>query len=207
MTEPSNDWFRDYRPQTCLLTAEDYDNLDEEVCRRIEVIDGFIISCEAPSRDHQRAVRRLADLVEKHARAAMAHGHPCLEVDFDVDLRLRDVPLFNLRPDVVLYRCLDRGRNERLKAEHALLVIEVVSPSSETRDTTDKVGEYAKAGIPNYWIVWLDTTGISTIERYRLERVSRTYKHIGTFMKDEAGEPPLITNPIPITIDWDQLEF
>jgi len=26
-------------------------------------------------------------------------------------------------------------------------------------------------------------------------------------MKDEAGGPPKITNPIPITISWDDLTF
>ncbi|WP_432924982.1 hypothetical protein ACQPZZ_31250 [Microbispora sp. CA-135349] len=51
----------------------------------------------------------------------MSEGHGCLTVDNDVDLRLGDLPLLNRRPDVALYRCLDRERGERLRAEHALL--------------------------------------------------------------------------------------
>jgi Uma2 family endonuclease len=129
-------------------------------------------------------------------------------VNTDVDLRLRNVPLLNRRPDVVLYRCLDRTRGERLRAEHALLVVEIVSPGSETQDTTDKLGEYAKAGIPHYWIIRLDRTGVSIIERYRLDTATMLYKHTGTFMKDDAfGETPLVSNPVPIVIDWSQLEF
>jgi Uma2 family endonuclease len=123
------------------------------------------------------------------------------------DLRLRDVPLLNRRPDVVLYRCLDRERGERLRAEHALLVIEIVSLGSETQDTTDKPAEYAKAGIPHYWVVRLDSTGVSTIERYQLDRAAMLYKHVGTFMKDEAGDAPTVSNPITITIDWAELQF
>ncbi|TQL99903.1 hypothetical protein FB559_5604 [Actinoallomurus bryophytorum] len=33
------------------------------------------------------------------------------------------------------------------------------------------------------------------------------YKHVGTFMKDEGGDPPSVSNPIPMTIDWSALEF
>lgn len=103
--------------------------------------------------------------------------------------------------------CTDRERGERLRAEHALLVVEIVSPGSETQDTTDKTGEYAKAGIPHYWIVRLDGTGVSVIERYRLDRATMLYKHVGTFMRDEPGDPPSVDNPIPITIDWSTLTF
>ncbi|WP_372974669.1 hypothetical protein [Microbispora sp. GKU 823] len=71
----------------------------------------------------------------------MSKGHECLTVNNDVDLRLRDLPLLNRSPDVALCRCLDRERGERLRAEHALLVVEIVSPGSETQDTTDKLGE------------------------------------------------------------------
>ena len=33
------------------------------------------------------------------------------------------------------------------------------------------------------------------------------YKHVGTFMKDEGGDPPSVNNPIPMTIDWSALGF
>jgi Uma2 family endonuclease len=135
----------------------------------------------------------------------MKRGGGCLTVNTDVDLRLRDIPLLNRRPDVVLYRCLDEG--ERLRAEQAQLVIEIVSPGPQTTDEVDKPGEYAKAGIPHYWIIRLDATGVSAIERYKLDHATRLYKHVGTFMKDEPGGPPELANPIPITLDWQQLEY
>jgi Uma2 family endonuclease len=85
--------------------------------------------------------------------------------------------------------------------------VEIVSPGSETQDTTDKLGEYAKAGIPHYWIVRLDSTGVSAIERYRLDHAGMLYKHTGTYMKDEPGDPPQVSQPIPVTIDWNDLQF
>jgi Uma2 family endonuclease len=204
---PDDSWLRGIRPQPARVTVEDYEALPEEIAGAIEIVDGYIVYSEAPTPDHQTASRRLANMLEAHARSAMGRGHPCVTVNNDVDLRLHDVPLLNRRPDVVLYRCLDRDRGERLRAEHVLLVIEIVSPGSQTQDTTDKPAEYAKAGIPHYWIVRLDNTGVSTVERYRLDRATMLYKHVGTFMKEEGGDPPSVANPIPIAIDWAALEF
>jgi Uma2 family endonuclease len=204
---PQENWLLGIRPQPRRVTAEEYEVLPEEVSRAIEIVDGYVVFCEAPAPDHQTACRRIANLLERHARAAMRRGRGCLTVNSDVDIRLCDVPLLNRRPDVVLYRCLDRDRSERLRPEHVLLVVEIVSPGSETQDTVDKLGEYARAGIGVYWVVRLDATGVSTVERYQLDRATRLYKHIGTFMKEEAGDAPTVANPIPVTLDWSDLEF
>ncbi|MER6946967.1 hypothetical protein ABT294_23315 [Nonomuraea sp. NPDC000554] len=48
---------------------------------------------------------------------------------------------------------------------------------------------------------------MSIVERYRLDRASMLYKHTGTFMKDESGDAPNVANPIPIVIDWSELQF
>jgi Uma2 family endonuclease len=202
---PGDDWLYTIKPQPELVTAEMYQRLPEEISRAIEIVDGYIVYCEALSPQHQIAARRLANLIENAARTATRRAGECLTVNTDVDLRLRDIPLLNRRPDVVLYRCLDDG--ERLRADHARLVVEIVSPTSETTDEVDKLGEYARAGIPHYWIVRLDATGVSIIERYRLDRATSQYKHVGTHMKDEAVSPPALTNPIPLTIDWTELEY
>ncbi|MEV6152586.1 Uma2 family endonuclease [Nonomuraea sp. NPDC052129] len=200
-------WLLNISPQPTPVTAEEYDALPEEIANTIEIVDGYVAHRATPTPDHQTAGRRLANMLERHAREAMSKGHECVTVNTSVDLRLVDRPLLNRRPDVALYRCLDRERGERLRAEHALLVVEIVSPGSETQDTTDKLGEYAKAGIPHYWIVWLDRSGVSIIERYRLDRAAMLYKHIGTFMKDESGGAPSVSNPIPMVIDWSELQF
>lgn len=204
---PEDSWLLSLRPQLARVTAAEYEALPEEIARAIEIVDGYIAFCEAPTPDHQSAGRRLANLLERYARRAVARGHECLTVNSDVDLRLQDVPLLNRRPDVILYRCLDRELGERLRAEHALLVIEIVSPGSETADTTDKLGEYARAGIAHYWIARLDSEGVTSIERYGLDPATSLYKHLGTFMKDETGSVPEVRNPVPIVIDWDELRF
>lgn len=202
---PDDSWLLSIRPQLARMTAEDYRALPQEICRAIEVVDGYVAYSEAPSPAHQTAARRLANLMEGFARAAMSSGHECLTVNTDVDLRLRDLPLLNRRPDLALYRCLADG--EQLRAQHALLVAEIVSPGSETTDTVDKFGEYAKAGIGHYWLIRLDRTGVSAIERYQLDRATDSYRHVGTLMKEEPGDPPALASPIPMTVDWRALAY
>lgn len=202
---PDGSWLSALRPQPARVTAEEYEVLAEDICRAIEIVDGYVVYSEAPAPEHQTAGRRLANLIERDARTAMARGHGCATVNTDVDLRLQDVPLLNRRPDVVLYRCLEP--RERLRAEHVLLVIEIVSPWSETTGAVDKLGEYARAGISHYWIARLDDSGVSVIERYQLDRATSQYKHLGTLMKDEPGDPPTVSNPLPVTLDWGELEL
>src|ERR1700760_1653271 len=78
------------------MSVADYAALPEEICRRIEIVDGAIVVNAAPRRLHQDVCRRLANALE----AACAPG---LTVTTDVDLRLRDSPLLNRRADVVVY--------------------------------------------------------------------------------------------------------
>jgi len=47
------------------------------------------------------------------------------------------------------------------------LVIEIISPDSQSRDRREKFGEYEKAGVREYWII--DPLS-QTVEVYRLER-------------------------------------
>ena len=119
---PDDYWLLSIRHQPEQMTAEEYEALPEDISKMIEIVDGNVVFCESPTRDHQRAGRRLANLIEQHARSAMSRGYECLEVNIGVDLRLRDIPLCNRRPDVIVYKCLDRENKERLRAGHALAI-------------------------------------------------------------------------------------
>ena len=56
-------------------------------------------------------------------------------------------------PDVVFMKSEHASRRHSQFWEGADLVMEVVSPDDPDRDTVAKRGEYAQAGIPEYWIV------------------------------------------------------
>jgi Uma2 family endonuclease len=172
------------------LTTADYEALPDEVCRSVEIVDGAIVVNATPRRAHQRIVRRLS-----YALAA-ACG-PDVAVEFDVDLRLRDVPLLNRRPDLVVY---DASLDEDavLRPEHCVLVVEVMSPGSITADQVDKPAEYARAGIEHFWRVenLTDDPAQLSVFCYRLDPTTGSYASAGVHTTKLS-----VAEPFPVTVD------
>ena len=167
------------------LTAADYDALSEEVCRRIEVVDGGIVMTPAPRRPHQIIARRLANAIEDAAGPRWA-------VATDVDLRLRDVPLLNRRPDIAVHdAALDD--DEVLRPEHTVLVVEVMSPGSITTGQTDKPAEYARAGIEHFWRLENPTDDAADLAlfRYRLDSATGIYTLLEVHKDEVAVRVPM----------------
>jgi len=175
------------------MSAEDYDALPEEICRRIEIVDGAIIVNASSRRLHQNISRRLANALE-------AACSPSLMVSIDVDLRLRDVPLLNRRPDAVLY---DASLPDEavLRPQHCTLVVEVMSPGSVTTDQTDKPAEYAAARIPHYWRVeHHPAENALSVFCYRFDPTTGSYASAGVHMGKMT-----VTDPITLTLDLTSL--
>jgi Uma2 family endonuclease len=148
------------------------DDLPEDICRQIEVVDGAVVVSPSPRRPHQRVVRKLANVLE-------AACPPHLAVDIDVDLRLRDVPLLNRRPGIVVYDS-SLPDDQVLRPAHCLLVVEVMSPGSVTTDRIDKPAEYSAVGTGHFWRVEFDDDEQKlTVFRYQLDPTTRTYSPAG----------------------------
>jgi Uma2 family endonuclease len=196
MTLPA--WTTD--PDSLNLTEEQYDGLPDQARKLIEVIDGHVIFCQSGTPEHSDVARRLANRLE-----AVKPDDPCVRVSTDIDLyfvkRKRvDGKLSFRRPDVSVYRCIERGA--KLSARDALLVVEVVSPGSGYTDTVDKLAEYAHEGIPVYVVVFLDADlYVKMIHEYRLDWASRTYRLACTHVDELALE-----NPFPATIAFRDLD-
>src|SRR5215468_9579030 len=109
-----------------LVTAEQYDSWAEEQCAGIEIVDGMVVVSPSASKRHNNIAILIA-LAFKRA------GSPQWNAGIDTDLRLSDVPLLNRRPDVFVYRASTIDVNPA-RPEHVLLVVEIVSPGSETID-------------------------------------------------------------------------
>lgn len=175
------------------LSAEDYDALPEEVCRRIEIVDGAIVVNASPRRSHQNFARRLAQVFE-HACG------PGLGVSTDVDLRLRDVPLLNRRPDIVVYQA-SLPDDVVLRSEDCVLVVEVMSPGSVTADQIDKPGEYAASGIEHFWrIENVGDPAKLKVFRYQLDPTTKTYSSAG--VHDSAFG---VTSPFAVAVNLGEL--
>lgn len=150
------------------ITAEQYESWSEEQCAGIEIVDGMVVVSPSASKRHNRLARILANALESAAG-------PDWNADTDFDVRLQDVPLTNRRPDVVVYRA-DTIDITPTRPEHVLLVVEVVSPGSETTDRIVKTDQYAKSGIAFYWRVEQAATGVPLVYTYVLDPASRAYR-------------------------------
>ncbi|WP_416211454.1 Uma2 family endonuclease [Frankia sp. Cas3] len=150
------------------ITAEQYDSWSQEQCAGIEIVDGMVVVRPSASKRHNRLARIVANALD----AAAGVGW---NADTDFDVRLQDVPLTNRRPDVVVYRA-DTIDVTPTRPEHVLLVVEIVSPGSETTDRIVKVDQYAKAGIAFYWRIEQAATGVPLVYTYVLDPARRVYR-------------------------------
>ena len=187
------------------LTVEQWEALPESICRRIEVVGGVVVFMQSPSEDHQGAALMLAAALNGRMRDHAKRHDLCLTIRQEYDLRLGDEPLHHRKPDVVVYRCIERG--ELPSAQDTLLVIEIVSPSSRVTDKIDKLAEYAEVGVPHYWIVETRNGGISSVTWYALPADDKRYEVRACWTPAETPEGIRAEEPFPVRIAWDELAF
>jgi len=140
-----------------LLTIGEYAELGETEHGYTELVEGRLLMSPSPAFRHGRAMRRLFQQLVAQSPADL---EIVLEQDIDLELVPADEPGSSRRPDLMVVR-LDVGDQltadgGMVPASEALLVVEIVSPSSWRIDHVHKRADYADAGVPNYWIVDVD---------------------------------------------------
>ncbi|WP_420711800.1 Uma2 family endonuclease [Streptomyces sp. NRRL F-5123] len=171
-----------------LVTAEQYESWSPEQCAGIEVVDGIVVVSPSVSKWHNRLARILANALD-------AAGGAEWNADTDFDVRLQDVPLINRRPDVVVYRA-DTIDVTPTRPAHVLLLVEVVSPGSETTDRVVKLQQYARAGVPFYWRIEQSAGTVPLVYTYLLDQASDTYREGEVF----TG---VVKAAVPFAVDID----
>lgn len=174
------------------VTAEQYEGWTDEQCAGIEIVDGMVVVSPSASKRHNRLARLLANALDDAAG-------PDWNADTDFDVRLHDVPLNNRRPDVTVYRA-ETIDVTPTRPEHVLLVVEVVSPGSETTDRVVKTDQYAKAGIQFYWRVEQAATGAPIVYTYLLDPAAGRYRDSDVFTGVLT-----VTVPFPVEIDLSRI--
>jgi Uma2 family endonuclease len=134
-------------------TETDYLTLDAG--RLMEFDHGCVEVLEMPTKEHQRTVQAIYRLLFAHVQST-AVGEIFVA---PLPVRLWDQKF--REPDVV-FVAAQRGEYEGYP-DGADLVMEVLSDdaTSRRRDTIVKVEDYAKAGIPEYWMIDLAERQIS----------------------------------------------
>lgn len=115
---------------------------------RYEVIDGVLYMTTAPSFFHQWITSRIVRVLQ----AQLEDAQVGLVAFAPIGLLMPGCD--PVQPDVVVVRNADRGMiyDRRINGVPALIV-EVLSPGNAEKDTVIKRAAYARAGLPEYWIV------------------------------------------------------
>ena len=128
-------------------TIEDYYQLPDD--QRVELIDGVFYDMGAPAVIHQMILLQLHLLFEECIRQ---HGGRCEVFISPCDVHLDKDNYTMLQPDLfVLCREFDI---HAIRIEGAPdLALEILSPSTRSRDMILKLYKYQRAGVREYWIV------------------------------------------------------
>ena len=178
---------------TIKMQAEQYLRLgDDPPGVRLELVDGEIAVSPSPVPSHSNVILQLGRILLDHVDA-----NDLGEVYADVDTILDE---YNVRRPDLLFFTKERRDLVGAKAMEGPpdLTVEVISPSSVIIDRDDKFGEYARAGVPHYWII---DPAEQTFEGYSLigSRYIATGKARGA---DSVSLPPFPSLVIPLAKLW-----
>jgi len=158
--------------------------------KRYEVIDGALFVTPAPGWGHQYGLGKLYLHIAGHV---YSHGLGAV-VQAPVGVVLDDEN--GVQPDLV-YISRERSHiiSERGVEGAPDLIVEVLSPSTESRDKGIKMRRYAAAGVPHYWM--LDYRR-HFLEAYRLGE--QGYELVGRYGPGDRFRPEIFPG-LEIAID------
>ena len=128
-------------------TEDAYLTLSEISPYQIELASGRLSFLEMPSVLHRKIVLNIATAMQTWARENDAG------TVLTAPLPVRLWPEKFREPDVLFIRKANEDRIGEQYVSGPDLVVEVLSPRTASDDLGAKKDEYAKAGIPEYWIV------------------------------------------------------
>jgi Uma2 family endonuclease len=168
-------------PEQGSWTEEEYMRLPGN--RLIEFSDGMVEILPMPNQRHQKIVGFLYMLLLSFIMARQLGD--VLVAPF----KIRLCPGKNREPDVMFMFAANGHRRFEDYWERADLVMEVVSPDDPNRDIVKKKEEYAKAGIPEYWLV---NPINETITVFVLEQSPNLYQEAGVYSKGDVAVSRLL---------------
>ncbi|WP_245614547.1 Uma2 family endonuclease [Actinokineospora inagensis] len=126
------------------LTLQQYASLPSDSFV-YELDEGILRVSARPSHRHQYANSRLSNLI-------FPQLPPFLLAFNDVDVNL-DFPLPTVRAPDLIITPAETFHSDSIHARDVLLAVEIHSPSTKRVDLFTKPAQYAKAGIPNLWLI------------------------------------------------------
>ena len=166
---------------TAKLTYADYCNTPDD--ERWELLHGELTMAPSPTTAHQTILFNLARLLADFAEEASLGQ--VFVAPFDVVLSDTNV----VQPDIVF---ISRDRMRMLTEANIRgapdLVVEVMSPSTASRDWRDKLDLYAEHGVQEYWVVDPDGQRV-----WVMSRVDDELTEVANHGASDAITSPVLT--------------
>lgn len=159
---------------------EIYENSD----LRMEYINGEIIIMGSPNTFHQDISGNLYTLLRNYLK-----GKPCkvFYAPFDVHFLKKNFKIPDvMQPDLLIACDLENNVNENGRYMGTpTLVVEILSPSTRSRDMVDKLNIYMLSGVKEFWVVnpkdkavivyGFKDTQIDIYKPYRKDEIVKSY--------------------------------
>lgn len=128
------------------MTLEEWEALDEDV--EGELVDGVLVEEEDVGALHEVIVSMLAEVFGPWGRS-------CGAVRATSDVKYGLAPGLGRKPDFSVFLADDLPPAEGLVRKPPYVAVEIVSRTvrDQRRDRVAKFAEYARFGVPYYWIV------------------------------------------------------
>ncbi len=139
------------------ITTDVYERMAESGLlpeRGIELIDGLVVTMSPKGDRHSYAVRRLTELLGDQRQDRY--------VVYADSLSLRIGKHDEPEPDIAVARAIRSYSRERPRVDEIALIVEVAD-SSLSFDLGLKKTKYARAGVPEYWVVDLRANAIHVL--------------------------------------------
>lgn len=161
-----------------LLTLDEYDRMVESGIlaedERVELIRGEILELAPIGNRHAACLRRLLRILRQDLG-------PDVLLDVQNPVRLATQGS-QPQPDLALLRQREDGYLEQPPSEDNILLLIEISDSSFAYDRDVKIPLYAQAGVPEVWLVDLQSSAVSIYRRPSFQG----YKEVQRLKRDEA---------------------
>lgn len=181
--------------RTPTMDIEEYFELEKHnPDTRYEYLDGYVYMMSGGSANHATIGGNIYAILR-----SLLRGRPCRAYNSDMKVRVSETRYFH--PDVtVTCDARDRGTTDLTQSPH--LVVEILSPTTESRDRGRKLQSYlACPTIEQYLLV--DARSMR-IETYRKERGKWIYD---AFEADDEVELPTLDISFPVADAYEDVVF
>lgn len=167
----------DYQYERRKVSYEEFMQIYEKSDSRMEFINGEIFLLASPNIFHQEILGDLHVLFKQYFK-----GKKCKPyiAPFDVHFKKQNIKDPDvMQPDLIVLCDIDN--NVTVKGRYMgtpALTLEILSPSTKTKDVIYKLNTYMTSGVSEYWIVDPDTRKITiySFTDYKVDKME-TYKN------------------------------